>query len=313
MGFSPGLLSLGAVSVLSLTLLCSCETFNSLFTGSSNESELVSDSSIASNFAAERFKQIKESGRFKVAVCADTPPFAFRTPDGQLAGMDIDIVNSVARELKLTPQFFETSPDAASGFLRDGSADLLCGALNGPSITRQFLVSTLEYLGSGQRAVIRSEAAAFISDPKQLDSDKITLITVSGSTGAIVARSLFPNAKQVSVADFDKGLEELKTGDGKVLLVDNVEILKRGNFAENPKVKLVLGLLTNEKLAMGIRRCDEEWKTYLEEGMKRAVASGDVGRLVGRYFPNVSCESLNVKISSPDAQPGVSVKASSAP
>ncbi len=289
---------------LSLALLCSCSFFTGPQEGLESESP---DLSIASSFAAERFKQIKEGGKFKVAVSPNCPPFAFKNQDGQLCGLDIDIVNSVARELKLTPQFFETSPEAVSGLLRDGTADLGCGAFDGPSISRQFLVSTLEYLPSGQRAVIRSEAAAFISDPKQLDCDKITLLTVSGSTGSAVAGSLFPKAKHCSVANIDKGLEELKGGEGKALLIDNVDVLERDGFAGDPKLKVVLGFLTNERLAMAIRRCDGAWKSLLEEGMGRAVSSGEIGRLVGRYFPNVSCESINVKIGS--SSPQVELKA----
>jgi len=304
MGLGFYRLALGLAASFSLALLSSC--VDGFISEPSSDS-----SSIASSFAAERLQQIKDGGVFKVAVCAENPPFAFRDQEGQFAGLEIDIVNSVARELQLKPKFFEASPDAVSGYLRDGTADLACGGFNCPSISRQFLVSTLEYLGSGQKAVIRSEAAAFINDVKQLDSDKITLITISGSTGSGIAGKLFPKAKSVSVASAEKGLEELKASDDKALILDNVEILKRGSFAEDSKVKALPGFLTNERLAMAIRRGDDAWKAMLEEGMKRAMASGEIGRFVGRYFPNATCESISVKASDGGSGSGLLLKASS--
>jgi len=306
MGLGFCRLALCLASSFSLALLCS-----SCFDGFISDPSAEESSSIASGFAAERLQQIKDSGSFKVAVCADNPPFAFRNQEGQFAGLEIDIVNSIARELQLRPQFFEASQDAVSGYLRDGTADLACGGFNCPSIARQFLVPALEYLGSGQRAVIRSEAAPFINDAKQLDSEKITLIAISGSSGSSIAGKLFPKAKSVAVSSFEKGLEELKASDDKVLLADNVEILKRNSLAEDPKVKVLAGFLTNERLAMAIRRSDEGWKALLESGMKRALASGEIGRFVGRYFPNATCESISVKAGDGGSGSGVVLKASS--
>lgn len=271
------------IGLAALLLLCSCE--------SSKESNPPSYSDIS----ADRLQQIKSAGIFKVAVCPGNPPFAFKDSNGQLSGIEIDIINAIGRELKLTPQFFEVQRDNASGLLRDGTSDILCGSFDGPSISRQFLIPAIEYLPSGQRAVIRSDAVTSINDPKQLNSDKITLITVLGSTGSKISPSLFPNAKSMNVPSFEKGIEELKSAENRVFLVDNAELLKRDGLSSDPQVKVVFGFLSSERLAMGVRRGDVNWKALLESGFRRIMQSGEVGRITGRHFPSISAGSIDIK------------------
>lgn len=256
----------------------------------------ATDATVSSDgvIAKQRLEQIKATKKFKVAVCPKRPPLIFKNEKGQASGIEVELTLAVAGELGLEPIFFECSQEQIPGLLRAGEADLACAGIDGPSIIRQYLCPVLDYMPSGQRLIVRSEGAAFVNSAKQFDSDKITLITVVGSTGTKVAETLFPNAKKINVRNFDATILELKASENAAILADNIEVVGRDNLRGEEKVKPVLGLLTNESLSMAMRRNDNGWKGLLEIGMRRANASGELGRIIGRYFPNVSCEFLTL-------------------
>ena len=49
--------------------------------------------------------RLVQSGRMTVATDYSYPPFAFRAPDGDLVGFDVDIAKAVADEMKLEATF----------------------------------------------------------------------------------------------------------------------------------------------------------------------------------------------------------------
>ncbi len=280
-----------------LAFLCHSCVFGD-FDGDSGEAH---KESYVENIAKERLAQIKETKSFRVAVCADTPPFAMRSGNGELSGMELDIVKAIAKELGLKAEFIPVSREMASSYIRNGNADLLCGAFDESSLIRQFLTPCIEYLAASQKIVIRSEAAAFVNDLKQLNTDKITIISILGENGASLSSKYFPSAKTLTLLDFEKALETLKANENMALLVDNADLLKRDSLEADPKLKILPGKLGDERFAMGIRRGDTNWKDLLDTGFRKASESGEIARTIGRRFPNISVGSISVEKSGKDS------------
>lgn len=77
---------------------------------------------------AELIDEINDRGELRIAVQADTPPYAFKQ-DEHLAGFDIELGQALAKELDLRAEFIETSAEQILPEVESGKSDVALSQL----------------------------------------------------------------------------------------------------------------------------------------------------------------------------------------
>lgn len=77
---------------------------------------------------AELIDEINDRGELRIAVQADTPPYAFKQ-DEHLAGFDVELGQALAKELDLRAEFIETPAEQILPEVESGKSDVALSQL----------------------------------------------------------------------------------------------------------------------------------------------------------------------------------------
>lgn len=96
-----------------------------------------------------------EGGRtITVAVTADFYPYAFYDENGELRGLEIDVVRALCTDLGLTPEFMAVEPDMLLYMAQSGKTSFSVGRITADP-EKEGLSYTESYLHSTQLIVVR--------------------------------------------------------------------------------------------------------------------------------------------------------------
>lgn len=113
----------------------------------------------------ERFQEVLERGVLRVGVQGAFRPWAFRSSDGNLQGIEVDLAQSVADRLGVELELVAIASSNRMEFLQQGNIDLLIGAMSDRPDRRE-VVGIIEpaYWTSGASLMAREGAITSWSD-----------------------------------------------------------------------------------------------------------------------------------------------------
>jgi ABC-type amino acid transport substrate-binding protein len=231
---------------------------------------------------------IAAAGRLRVGIVTDRAPYLFAddTAKSGFSGLEMKLLDALSADtgmpLQLRP--FATETDMFAG-LRAGDVDLAVPAATDGTILRHFHTPCARHLPTGQRYVVRREAAAFLADPHQLDRPEIVALTVVDTVGAEMCPHLLPRADQETLPSLAAALDRLGQAEGGVLVTD---ARTAWTLTREPDSRwaLVFGVNGPEQLAWAVRSDDIEWQAYLDHFMAGVRVSGRFSDWVGEFNCN---------------------------
>ena len=101
-------------------------------------------------YGANTLDKIKKEGKIVIGVKADYPPWGMRDKDGNVAGMEIDMANDVAKRLGVKLEMVVVLSSNRIDFLQQGKIDLILATMNDTEARRK-VVGCLQpnYYASG--------------------------------------------------------------------------------------------------------------------------------------------------------------------
>lgn len=88
------------------------------------------------NVSKPTLERVRKRGTLRVAYMPDRLPWAFRNDAGKLVGFDVEMANTLARELHVDLELVEIESEALAGALDGGHVDI---AMSGIAITTELL------------------------------------------------------------------------------------------------------------------------------------------------------------------------------
>jgi polar amino acid transport system substrate-binding protein len=165
-------------------------------------------------------QRILSSGELRAGTTADFPPLSMRDRDGQLIGLEVDLVRALADTMNVKVRFVEIPFADLIPALERGEIDL---AVAGMTITpeRNARVAFAgPYFISGNTLLARKRELADAEDLAQLDDPKLSFAALDASTSASFVRAHMPKAKLVTVPDNDAGVKALLAGEVDGMISD---------------------------------------------------------------------------------------------
>ena len=174
--------------------------------------------------AGPRLDKIMETKVIRVGTPGDYRPFAIKTDTG-FSGHDIDLIETMAKELGVKVEYVQTSWPNLMKDLQSNQFDVAVGGIT-RNVNRIRLVEMLPgYAPFGKVALVRSADKAKFTTADSLNQSGVRVIKNPGGTNEAY---VLANLKAAQVATHDKNAEIpalIADGKGDVMITETYEAL----------------------------------------------------------------------------------------
>ncbi|HLX30312.1 MAG TPA: transporter substrate-binding domain-containing protein [Casimicrobiaceae bacterium] len=230
-----------------------------------------------------RLDAIQKSGTLRVCTPGDYKPFSLAKPDGTYEGLDVDLVESIAKSLGTKVQFV----NAPWAKLMDTFVEQCDIAVGGISVTldrqkRAFF--TEPYMVNGKAPITKCENVRKFQTIADIDKPGVTVIENPGGSNERFARANFKQAKIVIFDDNTKIFDEILKGNADVMISESVETIVQqklhpGLCAVNPEKPLQYG-----EMAYLLPRGDVVFKDWVDQWLHLAKATGEYDKTLATWL-----------------------------
>ncbi len=215
---------------------------------------------------------IKKRGRLIVAVKETVRPLGFRSANGQLQGLEIDLAQRLAQELLGRSDAVELKPVTNQdrfSLVMNGKVDIAIAHVTLTPSRLRILSFSLPYYTDGTAIITKS---SIIQKPTDLTGKMVAVI--NGSTAIEALRSQLPRVNLVGVDSYDAAKAVLDRGEAIAFAAD-VSILS-GWSQEFPEYRVILPALSSELLAIVLPKGQQynELKEQIDQILTRLRNSG---------------------------------------
>lgn len=210
---------------------------------------------------------------------SDYPPFEFYDADGKLSGFNIDILNAVARKMKLNIDI-QLGPwrDVREKFEK-GKIDLVTGMYKSPDRDKKADFTIPHFIAS---YVIFVRQGSSISEYNDLAGKDIIVQDADIGHDFILEKGIAGNI--ITKTNWGDGLKDLSAGKGDCAIVSLLqgEIIKKKFNLENIHYTGVV--LFQQRYCIAVREGDAELLSTLNEGLSLLKNSGEYDAIYDRWF-----------------------------
>ncbi|MFJ6698048.1 ABC transporter substrate-binding protein [Streptomyces sp. NPDC091272] len=218
----------------------------------------------------------------KLTTCTHLPyePFQFRK-GSEVVGFDVDIVDLVAKELKVTQEVVDTPFEGiqTGEDLNAGKCDLAAAGMTITPVREENLDFSGPYFDATQ-ALIAKKGSPYTS----LASLKGKKLGVQqGTTGETYAKKNGAGVETVQFEDVALLLTAVKTGQVDAAVNDNGVLFEY--VRKNADLAVTTEFETGEKYGIGVRSGNTALRKEIDKVIKAARSDGRYDALYQKWFP----------------------------
>ena len=230
--------------------------------------------------------RILQRGWLRAGIPGDYAPFAHpdtRAEQG-LRGIDIDIVDALARELGVQLLLVPTRWATLSADLQANRFDIALGGVSRTPARQRVGFFTTPYFEDGKSAIARCSDVARFATLADIDKADVRVLVNRGGGNEQFVRATIRHA-QVSTRDDNLGIfPALVRGEGDVMFTDSAEI--RWQASREPRLCQALGGARLNRLDKAILLPrDPVLRDYLDLVLLQLRDSGALQRIVSQHLP----------------------------
>ena len=228
----------------------------------------------------------------KVGVSVNSPPFVTLQAK-QLAGLEIELANGLAKSLKRPIQFVEVAWKDQIPALLEGRTDIIMSGMSVTTMRSAEIAFSEPYLKIGQMAMVRREDKLRYSQgyASILQQAPVQVIgVVKGTTGEQFVLKNLGTAKKIRFYNTSaEAMNALTSGLGTrridILIHDGPILISLLAGRQSIDLALVPSLLTEEYLAWGMRKNDVQLLESANRFLETIKKDGRLKTMVQRWVP----------------------------
>jgi cyclohexadienyl dehydratase len=230
-----------------------------------------------------RLDDVIKRGALRVCTPGDYKPFSLAKGEVSFEGLDVDLVQSMAKSLGVEARFIRTSwPKLMDDFVE--KCDLAVGGISVTTDRQKRAFFTAPYMVNGKAPITKCENAAKFQTVADIDKPTVTVIENPGGSNERFARANFKQARIVIFNDNTTIFDEILKGNADVMISESVETIvqskaRPGLCAVNPDRPLQYG-----EMAWLIPRGDATFKAWVDQWLHLTKASGEYDRTVAVWL-----------------------------
>ncbi|MFV0482271.1 MAG: transporter substrate-binding domain-containing protein [Campylobacteraceae bacterium] len=226
--------------------------------------------------------QILERGELSIGFDPGYMPFEMRTKRGDIIGFDIDIAREMANAMGVKLKLVPNDWNGIIASLLTGKFDMILAGMTVTSERNLRINFTDPYITIGQTLLANKKHAG--KTWKDLDKSGYTITAKLGTTGEIVAKKIFKNAKIKTFEAQSEAIQEVMNGVADAWIYDqppnSIYMLEKGKGT----LVHMNELLTSEPLAIGIRKGDPDFLNWLNNFLSQIKHDGTYDRIYNKWF-----------------------------
>lgn len=209
------------------------------------------------------------------------PPWGFRDAQNNIVGMDVEIANELAKELKvkLTLVPVPTTQDRIN-FLLTGKIDVAISNFTATLERSKAITFSDPYVIDGIGAIFRKEAK--IKSWADLNTKKVAVTT--GSTGEILLKEQAPKANVLRFDQASTALLAVQQGKADAQIEDYTYTVYHAGRDPKKALGYLDKPLSYQPYSFGVRKFDQEWLNYVNFFIYRLHQSGKMKELYKKWF-----------------------------
>jgi len=230
-----------------------------------------------------RLDTVLKTGALRVCTPGDYKPFALAKADAGYEGIDVDLVQAMAKALGVEAKFVRTSwPKLMDDFV--DKCDLCVGGIPITLDRQKRAFFSDPYMVNGKAPITRCENVQKFQTIADIDKPGVTVIENPGGSNERFARANFKQAKIVIFNDNTTIFDEILKGHADVMISESVEAitqqkLRPGLCAVNPNRPLQYG-----EMGYLLPRGDVVFKAWVDQWLHLAKATGEFDRTVESWL-----------------------------
>jgi polar amino acid transport system substrate-binding protein len=247
--------------------------------------------------SADDLATIKQRGTLIVGVKTDYPPFGFRSPSGEIVGIEPALAADVAKSLGVKLELVPVIAADRIQLLQEGKIDLIIATMNGTLLRRSEVdIIKPNYYAAGYNIML----------PKSMNPASWAALKgrqVCGIQGAYYNYEASMNfaLKIIDFAGTAEALTALKQGRCAGLLYDDTWIEGQMLRSEWSDYDMPLASQEVQPWGLGVRKNQPEWAAYMSNMVKKWAKDGTILDLETKYHIQHSkfAEDAHQKASAP--------------
>lgn len=238
---------------------------------------------------------LQTRNKIRIAVLDKDSPFAVRDSSGTYAGFEIDLGRELAKAI-FGPQgnidsvieWVSVDRSTAVSALTSLQADVTIARIVATEERAAVIDLTDPYFVTGERILVRANDDE-IKDLPNLDTKTVCVQSGSGVADHVDAAN--PSARTLELDTYASCLAALKAG--QVDAIGAHEVLLWSLTRDNPDTKLVGGLLSTERYAIGVKKNNSDrnaFLPFLNTWLAGVIRDGTWSRLYAQHITPLSKE-----------------------
>jgi glutamate/aspartate transport system substrate-binding protein len=251
-------------------------------------------------------KKIRDTGVVRIGFRENSPPFAFRGPDGKPVGYALDIceivVDEIVTELRrdIRTEFRSVTPENRFDLVRNGDVDLECGSTTNNAERRKIVAFSPTMFITGTKLLVKRGSGIRTLRDLQGKNVVLTRGTVQAENIPRIAARQKLAINFITAADHNESFQLLATGKADAFANDDVQLF--GMVAEKRAAsdfRVVGDFLTYADYALTLRKDDPEFEEVVKRAFERLAGSREIVAIYERWFvkPLPSGTRLNLPMS----------------
>jgi len=222
-----------------------------------------------------------ETPPLRVGMDLSYPPFETIGPDGQPAGISVDLARALSAELG-RPLVIENIPfTGLIPALKSGKIDLILSSMTATPERAKAVAFSDPYLTTGLALLVpASNIATGLAD---LDQAGKTIVVRQGTTGEVFARANVRQAKILTLEKENACVLEVTQGKADAFIYDQMSVFQNAR-RQSGKVRALLAPLQQESWAVALRPDDTELRTQVNAFLAKFRADGGFNELADKYL-----------------------------
>ena len=220
----------------------------------------------------------KNGGAIVIATDAAFPPMEFVDANKGIVGFDIDLMNAIAKEMKLEIEFKNTAWDGIFAGLETGDYDAIMSAVTITDERKEKYDFSDPYINAGQAIIVMADEAG-IGGAGDLSGK--TVGAQIGTTGAFAVQDI-AGAILKEYDTIDMALLDLLGGNLDAVVVDTPVAADYALASDqfSGKLKIVGDPFTDEYYGLLVRKGEtQDFLQAFNEGLAKVKASGKYGEI----------------------------------
>lgn len=222
--------------------------------------------------------EIQEKGVLTMMTATGFPPFEYLGEDGAPAGVDIDLAQLIADELGVELEVLDMDFNLLIESLKSGKGDLIAAGMTATPERAEQIDFSITYTLNGLILLIPKG-----SDIQSAEDLAGKTVTVQESTTAHVYAQEELGIEPLAFKNANECASAVMGGKADAAILDKVPAQTLA-MANPDKLETVDELLTEEEMAMGVAKGNEDLLEVVNSVLQKAIDDGTVDALTQTHL-----------------------------